>query len=174
MSRTAIDMLLRQMEAAYRGDPFHALRKNLESVRPDEWDVRPAEWSVDVFGTDPELSICDIVAHVTGAKLMYANHAFGDASLEWTDLAAAMPKTRDMETRLSLLDAAHRQFTEGLAALQDDSELAVERPAPWRMPLSRARYIGIVLNHDLYHSGEINRQRALLRGAKGWAQGAPS
>jgi hypothetical protein len=28
--------------------------------------------------------------------------------------------------------------------------------------------IGIVINHDLYHAGEINRQRDMIRGAEGW------
>ncbi len=70
MSRIAIEMLVRQMDAAYRSDPFHALRRNVNSVRPDEWDVRPAAWSVDEFGADPELSVCDLVTHGAGAKLM--------------------------------------------------------------------------------------------------------
>jgi len=29
-----------------------------------------------------------------------------------------------------------------------------------------------VINHDLYHSGETNRQRALIRGADGWERAA--
>ena len=58
----------------------------------------------------------------------------------------------------------HRKLVDGLAALQDDAELVLERPAPWRMPMRREQLIAIVMNHDVYHSGEINRQRALIRG----------
>ena len=36
------DSLARQMEAAHRGDRFHALRENLASVSLDEWSARPA------------------------------------------------------------------------------------------------------------------------------------
>ena len=169
MSRIAIDMLVGQMNAAYRDDPFHALRKNLGSVRPDEWDVRPAGWSVEEFGANPELSICHLALHVAGAKFMYADRAFGAASLEWADIK--LPAL-DMEAVLAWLDEGHRTFAEGLAALQDDAELSVERPAPWRAPLRRQQLIGIVINHDLYHSGEINRQRALIRGTEGWERGA--
>lgn len=43
MTRVLIDYLAGRMEAAYRGDRFHAVRKNLEDVRPEEWDVRPAQ-----------------------------------------------------------------------------------------------------------------------------------
>ena len=168
MTRIAIELLLRRMDAAYRGDYFHALRKNVESVRPEEWDVRPATWSVEEFGTQPELSICETVLHVAGAKFMYADRAFGDASLEWGDIR---PPALDMESVLAWLAEGHQQLVAGLAALQDDGELLVERPAPWRMPLVREQLIGIVINHDLYHSGEVNRQRALIRGAEGWDRG---
>ena len=168
MTRIAIDLLSRRLEAAYRTDPFHALRKNIASVRPDEWDLRPAQWSVEEFGNDPELSFCDLVAHVAGPKFMYADRAFGDATLEWSDIK---PPSREMESMLAWLDEGHEAFAAALAALTDDSELEIERPAPWRLPMSRERLIGIAINHDLYHSGEINRQRAWLRGTSNWPSG---
>ncbi|MPZ99774.1 MAG: DUF664 domain-containing protein [Dehalococcoidia bacterium] len=168
MPRIAIGTLARGLDAAYRDDPFHALRRNVESVRPEEWDVRPSKWSEEVFGTDPELSICDIVTHVAGAKQMYVDRIFGDASLEWGDMRAP---GRDMETMLAWLDEGHRALAAGLAALPDDSMLLEERPAPWRRPLTVEQLIGIVTNHDVYHSGEVNRQRALIRGAEGWERG---
>jgi hypothetical protein len=170
MTRIAIETLVRELNAAYRADPFCSLRGNLKSVRPEEWDIRPATWQVAEFGNLPELSIGDIVAHVAGAKFMYADRAFGDASLEWAEIA--LPPTRDMETMLAWLDEGHRTFAEGLAALQNDDELAAERPAPWRLPMRRDQLISIIISHDLYHSGEINRQRALIRGAEGWSRAA--
>jgi uncharacterized damage-inducible protein DinB len=166
VTRTAIDHFVRRMEAAYRADPFHALRKNLESVSAAEWDVRPSEWSATEFGTQPELSICDLALHAGGAKYMYAERAFSAAMLEWSGIA--LPAARDMPTVLTWLDEGHRQLSSGLAALADDSELVAERPAPWRTRMSREQLLSIIINHDLYHSGEINRQRALLRGAGGW------
>ncbi len=169
MTRRILGSLARQMEAAYRGDRFHALRENLASVSLDEWDVRPASWSAEVFGTNPELSICDIVEHVAAAKFMYADRTFGDALLEWGDLE---PPAREMDAMLTWLDEGYDLFVRGLEGLADDGELAVERPAPWRSPLRRDQLIAIVINHDLYHSGEINRQRSLLRGAEGWQREA--
>ena len=165
MSRIAIELWANRMDAAYRHDPFHALRRNVESVRSDEWAVRPAEWSVEEFGTDAELSICDIVVHVAGAKFMYADRAFGDASMEWSD---ARPPSLEMDTVLAWLDEGHRKLTAGLAALTDDAELKEQRQAPWRTPMRREQLLGIVINHDLYHAGAINQQRSLLRGANGW------
>ncbi len=168
MTRTAIEILVRQMSSAYRDDPFHAFRRNVESVRADEWDVRPSGWTAEEFGSQPELSICDLVLHVAGAKHMYADRAFGDASLEWADIT--LPPL-DMEPVLAWLDEGHKKLVDGLAALPDDAELVAERPAPWRLPMRRDQLLAIVMNHDLYHSGEINRQRALIRGTDGWDRG---
>jgi len=165
MKRVAIDLWLNRLDAAYRNDPFHALRKNIESVRPAEWDVSPAEWSIDEFGAQPELSICDLVWHVAGAKYMYADRVFGAATLEWSEIR---PPSREMPALLAWMDEGHRALADGLAALSNDTELAIERPAPWRLAMRRDQLLGIIINHDVYHSGEINRQRALLRGADGW------
>ncbi len=165
-------MLLHVMDVAYRADAFSALRRNVESVRPDEWHVRPATYSVDEFGTQPELSICDIVLHVAGAKHMYASCAFAEAPISIADLK---PPALDMPAVLSWLDEGHGRLRDGLAALGDDGELAEERPAPWGHPfkMSRQLLVTMMISHDLYHSGEINRQRALIRGAEGWDRDAP-
>lgn len=157
--------MLTALEAAYRADRFHALLENLKDVRDDEWDARPANHSVDVFGTSPELSIADIIRHAGAAKLMWGNHAFGDASLDWPE---ATPPSTERDAILRWLDAAHEGFVTAVAALDDDSELEVDRRAHWGRPLLTKHIVSIVINHDLYHSGEINRQRALLRGADGW------
>lgn len=165
MARTAIDTLARSLDWAYRSDPFHALRRNVESVRPDEWDVTPARWTVDEFGTQPELSISDLIRHVGGAKYMYANRTFGDETLEWTDI---QPPPGDMPSMLDWLEAGHQELVRGLAALGDDTELVTPRSFPGGLSFPREGLLRVVINHDLYHAGEINRQRALLRGADGW------
>lgn len=166
MARIALDVFARRMEAAYRGDPFHALRRNLESVTPEEWSVRPASPSVEVFGTQPELSIADIVLHVGGGKVMYAARLTGDEGLDWPDIR--LPESREMAPMLAWLDEGHRALKAALAGLEDDTELGVERLAPWRRPLRTEHLLSTVINHDLYHAGEVNRQRALIRGAEGW------
>lgn len=165
MARTEIEVIQRMVEQAYRTDPWSALRKNLASVTPEEWDVRPAEWSTQEFGTEPELSICDIALH-TGAKYMYVDRAFGDASLEWQTIKG--PASRSKDDVLAWLDRAHGLMMDGLASLEDDAQLEDTRQAPWRTPMKRRSLIAIITNHDLYHAGEVNRQRALIRGAKGW------
>jgi len=166
VARIAIDLYLSSFEAAYRGDRFHAFRQNLAAASPAEWDIRPANWSVEEFGTQPELTLCDIAFHVGGALMMYADRAFGEARLEWGEIA--LPGNREMGTVLAWLDEAHGAFAAGIAALSDDAELSEVRQAPWRAPMRRDQLIALMVNHQLYHSGEANRQRALIRGSSGW------
>lgn len=165
MNRNAIDAALQTLESAYRGDRFHALRRNLEDLAPSEWTARPGSHRVGVFGERPELSIRDLVHHVGGALRMYTNHAFGDATMQWGD-SHGIPETR--EEALVWLDEAHDGFASAVAALADDSDLAVERRAPWGAHIPTWQIISTMANHEVYHSGEINRQRTLMRGAEGW------
>jgi hypothetical protein len=168
MGRNVLDFFARHLEGAYRTDPFHALRRNLEAVRPEEWDIRPANPSIGPqgeFGTDPVLSICELALHVGGAKHMYANRAFGDGSLQWGQIP--MPSF-DMPAVLAWIDDGHQALAIGLETLTDDSALQASRLAPWNTPLRVEQLLSIVINHDLYHSGEINRQRGLIRGSDGW------
>lgn len=166
MPRVLIDHYAATFEAAYRTDRFHAFRINLDSATPEEWDIRPADWSRNEFGDHPELTICDLAFHVGGGLVMYANRAFGDATLGWGDIATA--PSREKPAVLAWLDDVQAAFAAGIAALRDDAELSELRPAPWGTPMSRAQLIGLMPNHLIYHSGEVNRQRALLRGSSGW------
>lgn len=165
MARDQLDALTNALDLAYRSDRFHSLLGNLEDVRDDEWSAVPAEHSVEVFGTAPHLSIADLVGHVGAGKLMWENHPFGDGALTWETVGAG---TQDRAEMMTWLDDAHERFVASVAALEDDAELEVERMAHWRQPLPTGRIISVVINHDLYHSGEINRQRSLIRGAKDW------
>lgn len=170
MARSRIESLLHMLEVAYRADPFGSLLGNIKSVSDAEWQIAPEEWSKEEFGdTYPELSICDLVVHVGGAKRMHANRALGDGTMQWGGIP--LPAAFDMETVLTWLDEGHRGLVAGLEALADDAELGVERAAPWGAPLRREQTITMMISHDLYHAGEINRQRALIRGAKWWTAG---
>ncbi len=52
--------------------------------------------------------------------------------------------------------------------VQDDAELDVPRKAHWGEMLPTYDLVVIMLEHDLYHAGEINRTRALLQADDKW------
>ena len=71
MSRALLDHVIWDM-----GQAFDMLFNNLKDLRDDDWNFVPEGGA---------RSIRAIVGHVASCKLMYDNHAFGDASMTWED-----------------------------------------------------------------------------------------
>jgi hypothetical protein len=165
VGKAVIAELSRALDLAYRKDRFHALRRNLADVRDDEFAVEPGDHSVEVFGSQPELSVRDLVLHVGGAKVMYGNRAFGDGTMHWGGITIPDLQRPAVE---EWLEAAHEVFATGLAGLDDDDRLEEPRTTPWGTQMRLGDMVRLVISHDLYHSGELNRQRSLIRGATGW------
>jgi hypothetical protein len=173
MARAAVDELLYLLDRAFEADGEHSLLGNLRRVGPDDWTWLPPDGS---------RSIRTLVGHVGACKLMYENHAFGDASLRWQDIGAhggePPPAGRDwlsvseLDARLAAVElaapepaiawlrAAHARLRDSVAAL-DDAELARPRPANWGKLVETRTLIAVMIAHDYYHAGEINHLRAL-------------
>jgi uncharacterized damage-inducible protein DinB len=162
MSTPAVAQLLYLLDAAFEGPDWHALVINLQAVQPDDWAWVPP---------GGQRSIRDIVGHVGGCKYMYHNHAFGDAHLTWDDPLVQGGAALDTPaTALEWLRAGHTRLHEALAGL-DDTELLRPRMTNWG-ELKETRWImAVMIQHDLYHAGEINHLRSLRQESDRWAYG---
>ncbi len=143
---------------------WHSLLENLHSVDTDAWLCKPVGGS---------RSICDIAVHLGACKVMYADYAFGSASLTWTDACIepwphAQPPHDEV---LSWLRDAHQQLREHIAALYDD-DLMQPRRANWGELKETRWLIKTIIEHELYHAGEINHLRALLQANDRWRHAA--
>ena len=156
MNNPALAQVLYFLDEAFEGTAWHSLLHNLEPVTPDDWLWVPP---------DGRRSIRDLVAHVGGAKLIYHNHAFGDAQLHWDDpevLGAEAVAT--LPTARAWLRACHQRLRDSVASLDDDAELLRPR-RHFRGRLHETRWlINVMIQHDLYHAGEINHIRCLHQG----------
>ena len=56
-----------------------------------------------------------------------------------------------------------------LMMLEDDAELLAPRMLPWRAHRPTRGIVSTMIEHDLYHAGEINHVRSLLAGNDRWA-----
>ncbi len=115
-----------------------------------------------------------MVAHVGACKYMYENHAFGDASLKWgeplTNERRLSAVTADAVAELlRWLEAAQRAVRASVHALDDDRELLRPRRTNWGEMKETRWIIKSMIEHDLYHAGEINRMRALRQENDRWA-----
>ena len=161
-SRTALDTLAWLIEDAFEGDPDHSLLANLRDLRDEDWTALPP---------GAGRSIADMLEHVGWAKWMYEDYAFGAASLRGDQpplTPAGGARSRPRDELLAWLAEGHRRWLASVRALPDDAELDGERLANWGERLPTRTLIRILIAHDLYHAGEINHLRALLRGTDHW------
>ncbi|HAL46229.1 MAG: DinB family protein [SAR202 cluster bacterium] len=160
MARPQIDILARLMERAFAGNE-HALLDNLATVREESWNALPM---------GAKRSIREITLHVGMFKFMYANHGFKGADMDYSDPPANPGPERlaTLQAATQWLGEAHSYLTACIAELQDDRELKAPRKAHWGDQVSTYHLIVTMIEHDLYHAGEINRTRALLQDDDGW------
>ena len=160
MARPRLELVLELMDRAFSGFE-HSLLNNLATVEADSWDKVP---------DGGRRSIQEITRHVGMFKFMYANHAFRGGDLDYSDDPATPPPERvaTVDTAVEWLREGHAYLTDGIRELDDDSELEAERRAHWGGLLPTHHIVVTILEHDLYHAGEINRTRALLQDDDAW------
>ncbi len=101
-SRAGVESLLYLMDFGFEGNPEHSILGNLQDVRENDW-----EWRAPGSGR----SIKDLALHAITAKYVYANHAFGDATISWN--AGTRPNRRGSGLSLgrARVVAAHPRST---------------------------------------------------------------
>jgi hypothetical protein len=158
MGRSGIEQLLYMMDRCFDPAPsfgtWHAFLVNLADIKDDDWC-----WVPD----GGQRSIFEIVQHAGMVKYDYDNKMFGDGLMDW-DIPGSIPtidETTPRDEVVGWLTEGHRQLRGHVAALEDDSQLQVLRPDPWGTQHETRWLITQVLQHDLYHVGELNHIRAL-------------
>jgi hypothetical protein len=153
MSRTGIEQYVFMLDQAFESpDGWHSLLRNIDPVRGDDWDwVAPGG----------KRSIRQIAGHCS-AIYMWENHVFGDGSMNWDTIPG--PADFRVPSILEWLRGGVAKFRAGIEALADDDELVRPRKAPQGMMVETRWCISIMIQHLLYHSGEINYIRALKQG----------
>jgi hypothetical protein len=66
------------------------------------------------------------------------------------------------------LKQGHRLLRSHVAALKDDAELLALRPGNWGTQHETRWLINTMVQHDLYHAGELNHIRALRHRNDEW------
>ncbi len=159
-ARPRIEELLRLMDRAFAGNE-HSLLDNIGTVTAESWDALPP---------NARRSVREITHHVGMFKYMYTNHAFRAGDMDYDDPPASPPPERlaNLSAATDWLREAHEYLTGCIRELESDAELDVPRKAHWGEMVPTHHIIVTMLEHDLYHAGEINRTRALLQDDDAW------
>ena len=159
MKPVATAQFIYLLDAAFEGTDWHSLLGNIRSVKRADWRWVPQ---------GGERSICEIVQHVGGCKFMYHNHAFGDATLTWDHpLVDGKGRLSGVSSAIAWLREGHMLLRNSVAALDDD-ELLRPRMTNWGEPKETRWIITTMIEHDLYHAGEINHLRSLRQQSDRW------
>jgi hypothetical protein len=95
---------------------------------------------------------------------MYHNQAFGDASYTWDNpLLVGKDALSTIPGAVVWLRQGHERLVRSISAL-DDSQLLELRPHHSGRLREIRWIISMMIQHDVYHSGEINHIRALHQG----------
>jgi uncharacterized damage-inducible protein DinB len=146
--------------ALYNDRRWHSLISNLEPVRPEDWDALPE---------GAERPIRELVLHTGKCYLMYENHCFGDGTMAWNAgaMAEGLPPQASPEQTIAWLRAAHRTFSESLAKITDE-QLDEAGAGSWSEGLPRRDFIERMIQHGIYHAGEINHLRGTIQRNDAW------
>jgi hypothetical protein len=160
--RANIDLMIYLMFEAFDAPGNHPLLSNIGSLQDDDWLWTPPGGKRTIF---------EIVQHIGECKYVYENHAFGDGSMSWISTGAVPSVDRDTphEQVVEWLREGHRRLVQSVAALADDGELLRPRRANWGTEYETRWLINAMIQHDLYHAGEINHIRALRHENDRWA-----
>jgi hypothetical protein len=156
LGRSGIEQMLYMMDEAFHGKAWHSVLTNLSSVEPDQWTWAPPGGRRTILSLVRELGEC---------KHVYASHAFADGSKVWSS-PGSVPTLADNVApgeAIAWLREAHEYFRSCVDALADDSELLRPRKANWGKEYETRWLIKTMIEHDIYHAGEINHIRALAQ-----------
>lgn len=153
-----LDHTLEESPDQFGTQHWHSLLWNLHNVRQEDWDTQPAPGS---------RTIREIVTHIGIVYLAYESHIFGDGTRSWDDptIDGVTPGS-DPEEMMTWLRRTHAQFRNSVASLTDSR---LSEPTSWGEPWTYQRVIEILIQHPIYHIGEINYARAILQGNNDWA-----
>ncbi|MEP0765296.1 MAG: DinB family protein [Fimbriimonadia bacterium] len=161
---TLTDKLTRSLDAALHKSEWHSLAAALRGLSDADAEWIPARYKGFPWSKG---SIREIVVHVAADMLVQHSIAFGDGSLDWGQ-ALALPEVRE-----GTLDAARRLLQRGaneslrtLANLKDDD--LGRRVTTWGgKKMSAEGFFDMLIEHALYHAGQIRYIRCLIEGERG-------
>ena len=161
MPTSAVSAYLYLLDSAFESSRWHSLVGNLKSLQPGDWTWMPS-------GSDR--SIQYIVEHLGLCKIMYENHAFGDGGLRWEDrLIEDESVFATVPSAIEWLCGCNNKWRQSVAALTDE-DLLVPRKTNWGEMAETRWIISAMLEHDVYHAGEINYMRTLHNQESNWYQ----
>lgn len=164
-SNPRVQSLLRRLDEAWAASRWHSFRGSLEGLTEDEATWIPPDYqSPEPWGLSG--CILDIPFHVAVDNVVYPDQAMGKRSHTTPMMEAQFHDGGgNLRAALDLLDEAHAHLRDVLSTLSDaDLDGRVEADGIYQ-ELSRELLFVELIEHYVYHAGQINYIRSLYEGA---------
>ena len=169
MANIEVRLLLDQLDAAFSGPGDHSLLSNMRHVRATDWTF---------LAEGQERPMAQIFWHVVACKWMYDHYAFGPGEWSWEYAAEGQhpfqpaPNYEDnttypLDEAVAWAEAAQAQLRASIDALTDE-QLDSPRMTNWGEEMPARWVVQVMVEHDLYHAGEINHIRSLSQRTDHW------
>jgi hypothetical protein len=158
--KTKVQLLLDLLDSAFQrpvpsdwSDGWHSLLSNLGSVWEKDLDWPPP---------DGKRSIRHIAGHCGVCMLVYSGHGFGSGLMQWPG-KYPHEALGSRDELVSWLSECHKTLADAIAACTDGQ--LDELRETWDVGDLRPRrwFVTTMIDHLLYHAGEINHIRALAQ-----------
>lgn len=166
---TATELLQTMLGRAWSKSAWHAFTKALKGLTEED-----ARWLPPAYKGWPFMngSILDIAFHVAGDKHVQINHALGDGKLTWPQVRKGFNEAGgDLKAALSLGEEGQRLLQEALAGIGED-EMSQVRRCAGGIKMRTDELFMMLIEHDLYHAGQVMYIRCVLEGRRGRGQAA--
>lgn len=155
--------LLAQLDEAWKKCKWHSFKGALEGLTEAKATWKPSHYrSPELWGFSG--SILDILYHVAADSLLMSNQYFGDRTLT-AEAVRERFKERgsNLAAALDLLDEGYAAARKALNKLTDrDLQKKVGKKKAWH---AASVFIELI-EHYLYHAGQVNYIRCLWEGTK--------
>jgi hypothetical protein len=149
---TPAELCVALLDLAFSGCPWHAVTHVLEQLTPDE-----ATWTPLATATNATPSLTAVMEHLAYCKVMYANHGFGDASLDWPDihpLIAPPPWGADPEQWTEPMRRAQEYLVDHILAAPE--RLSTTQRMHHGVMMTGLEVVATMFEHDAWHAAQAS------------------
>jgi hypothetical protein len=165
---TRVTHLQGQFRAAYQDSRWHSLKGALDGVKADEARWQPPHYKGFSWAHG---SILEITFHVAGDTLYQLDYAFGSRTLAWETLDSRFKRDGgDLSAAIRLLEEGFSQLLGHLKELTDENLERAYIAPDGKTQKTLEELFQMILEHWLYHSGQIVYVRSLWAGLKAQAK----
>jgi uncharacterized damage-inducible protein DinB len=156
------EKLRRSLDSAYRSSRWHSVKGALKGLSEEDAEWRPQPYKGFPWSTG---SINCILFHVAACKLVEMSSGFGDGTFTY-EAADKLPEAGSLSGLRKLLERGQKEVLRVLDGLDEEDLSRQVRVSDGSM-VSAEEFFDMLVEHDLYHAGQIRYVRNLIDGLRG-------